>query len=58
MMKGLSSTFHNGLGPFDMLTLEGRSETTLFREWSKQVFHSLEFRKWNSYEDHLFLHSV
>ena len=28
-------------GPFKMMTVKGCSETALFREWSKQVLHSL-----------------
>ena len=33
-----------------MFTVKGWSETALFREWSNQVFDSLYFRKYISYD--------
>ena len=41
MVKVVSSTFYNSLGPFKMLTVKGCSETVYFREWSNQVIESL-----------------
>ena len=41
MIKVLSCRFHKCLGDFNMLNVEGSSETTLFRERSKQNFDSL-----------------
>ena len=41
MMKMLSFRFYKIVGPFNMLTVEGCSETVFFREWSNQVFDSL-----------------
>ena len=41
MMKVLSCTYWKSLGPFNMLTVKGCSETVFFREWSNQVFDSL-----------------
>ena len=37
-----------------MLTLEENSETALFGEFSNQVFESLQFQKYISYDDLLF----
>ena len=54
MMKVLSCRFYKSLGPFNMLTVKGVSETVFFKEWSNQVFHSLEFPKESSYDNHLF----
>ena len=36
-----------------MLTVKGFSETVFFREWSNQVFDSLEFPKKSTSGDHL-----
>ena len=41
MMKVLSCTYWKSLGPFNMLTVKGCSETVVFRERSNQVFDSL-----------------
>ena len=38
-----------------MLILKACSETTLFTECSDEVFHSLELRRYISYDHHLFL---
>ena len=45
IMKVLSCRIYNSLGPFNMLTIKGCSETVFFREWSNQVFDSLYFPK-------------
>ena len=58
MLKALSLRFLNYLGRFHMLTLKVFFETVLFREWSNQDFHSLQFRKYISYDDHLFFQNV
>ena len=58
MMKVLSCTYWKSLGPFNMLTVKGCSETVFFREWSNQVFDSLYFPKESSYDDHLFFQNV
>ena len=39
------------LGPFNILTVEGCSETTFFREGSIQVFESLYFREYIRCDD-------
>ena len=41
MIKSLSWRFGKYLGRFHMLTVNARSETELFIEWSNQDFHSL-----------------
>ena len=41
-----------------MLTVEGYSETAIFREWCIQVFDSLYFGKYISYDDLLFFENV
>ena len=41
MMINLSCRFHKYLGPFNMLTAKGFSETALSREWFNQVIDSL-----------------
>ena len=50
----LSCIFHKSLRPFNMLSVEGSSEKTLFREGPNQDFESLQFPKYNSYDDDLF----
>ena len=40
-MKVLSSKFYKSLGPFNMLTVKGCSETVFFREQFNLVFDSL-----------------
>ena len=37
MIKGLSLRFQKCLGNFNMLIVEGYSDTVLFSEWLKQV---------------------
>ena len=54
-IKVFSWRFPKCLRPFNMLTSELCSETVLFSEWSNQVFDSLQFRKYISSDDHLFL---
>ena len=44
IMKVLSSRFYKSLGPFNMFTFKGCSQTVFFREWSNQVF-DCNFRK-------------
>ena len=58
MIKVLSRRLHNCLGSFSMLTVLECSETVLFKEWSHQVFDSLYFRKYISYEDFIFFENV
>ena len=58
MTKALSWRFHKYLGCFHMLTVKARIETALFREWSKEDFHTLYFRKYISYENHPFLQNL
>ena len=41
MRKALQWIFRKYLGRFHMLTVKSCSQTALFREWSKQDFHSL-----------------
>ena len=41
IIKVPSCWFHKYLAPFNMLAVEGCSETAVFREWSNQVFDSL-----------------
>ena len=45
IMKVLSCSICKSLGPFNMLTIKGCSETVFFRELSNQAFHSLYFPK-------------
>ena len=45
IMKVLSCRIYKSLGPFNMLTATGCSETVFFREWCNQVFESLYFPK-------------
>ena len=37
-----------------MLTVDGSSETWLFREWSNEIFHNVSYRKKIGYDDLLF----
>ena len=41
MRKVLSCSCCKSFRPFNMLTVQGRSETVFFIEWCNQVFHSL-----------------
>ena len=41
MMKVFWCSFQKSSGLFNMLIVKGGSETLFFKEWSKQVFHSL-----------------
>ena len=41
MVKVLSCRFYKSLRAFNMLAVKECSEMVFFREWSKQVFHSL-----------------
>ena len=56
--KKLLWRFHKCLGHFNMLTVEGCSETVLFGEWSDQVWDSRKFWKYISYDDLLFFENV
>ena len=58
MIKALSWRFRKYLGNFIMLSVKACSETTLFTEWSDEVFHSLKFRQHISYEHDLFFQYV
>ena len=42
------------LGGFDVLTVEGYSETALFQHLSNDVFHNLELQKYIGYNSDLF----
>ena len=54
IMKVLSWRLYKSLGPFNMFTVKGCSETVFFKEWTNQVIDSLEFPKYSSYADNLF----
>ena len=54
MIKVPSCRFLKCLGSFDMLTVDGCFETALFGEVPDQVFDSLQFRKYISYDDLFF----
>ena len=41
-----------------MLTAKAGSETMLFIEFSIKDFHTLQFRKYISYDDHVFFQNV
>ena len=41
-----------------MLTVEGCYDTALFSEWFNQVFDSLQFQKYMSYNDLQFFENV
>ena len=58
MIKSLSGRFCKQLGRFHMLMAKACSETVLLREFSNKDFHCLSFRKYISYDDHLFLENV
>ena len=58
MIKVLLSRFRRYFGRFHMFTVKACSETALFREWSNQDFQSLQFRKFISYDNHLFFQNV
>ena len=53
-MKVVSCRSYKSLRPFNILTVWECSETVFFREWSKQVFDSLQFPNQSSYDDHFF----
>ena len=55
MVKLLSFRLQERFNPFVMLSLEGYSETRLFRHFSNDVFRGTEFRKHISYEGYPFL---
>ena len=46
------------LGLFTMFLVEGYSETVLFRYLSNHVFQTLQFRKYISYDCHLYFEYV
>ena len=54
MIKALSRRFPKYLERFHIMTPKACSEMALFRELSNQHFHSLQFQKYISYDDHLF----
>ena len=58
MVKMLTWRFHKSLGFFKMLIVKGRSETRLLREWLNQVFDSLKFWEYISYDDYVFFRKV
>ena len=57
MIKVHPWRFHKSLQHFNLMNVRGCSETPCFRELSNQVFHSLYFRKYISYEYLLFVFS-
>ena len=58
MIKALLWRFGKYLEHFYMLTAKACCETVLFRESSNHVFHSLLFREYMRYDDHLFFQNV
>ena len=58
MIKVVPRIFKQCLAPFSMLTVEGPSETGLFRYLSKHLFCTPYFQKYISYQGHLFLQNV
>ena len=58
MINTPSWRFRKHLGRFHMLTTKACSETVLFREFSNKDFYSLQFRKYITYDDHLFFQNV
>ena len=58
MIKALSWRFRKYIRRFHMLTVKGCSETRLLGEWSNQAFHSLQFRKYITYDDQFFFENV
>ena len=58
MMKVFLCRFHKSLGLFHMLIVKGISEMVFFKEWSKQLFLRVQFKKSSSYENHLFFQNV
>ena len=58
VIKALSWEFSQHLRRFHMLHAKDCSETLRLREFSNKDFHSLEFRKHISYDDHLFFQNV
>ena len=56
--KSAVCRFHKCLGSYNMLTFGQCSETALFKDWSNQVFRSLQFREYISYEDHHLFQNV
>ena len=53
MIKALSCSVRKYLAHFHMLTVKAYSKTALFREWSNQIFDSLEFWKYISSDENL-----
>ena len=57
-MKVLLCRFQGWLGPVNMLTADGSSETALFIHLSEDVFRRKKNRKYLSYEANLFFQMV
>ena len=55
IIRVLLCRFQHCLGAFDAFPVEGCSETRLFTHLSNYVFRSPQFRKYISYEGHLFV---
>ena len=55
MIKVLSWRLQKSFLLFNVLTVEGRSETGLFRYLINHVFHSFLYRKYVSHEGHIFI---
>ena len=55
MIKMLSLRLNQFFGPLTMSPVERSSQTVVFRHLSKHVFRGRYFRKYISYEGHLFL---
>ena len=58
IIKSYSWRFRKHLSRFHMLTSKACSETILLREFFDKDFQSLQFRKYISYDDHLFFQNV
>ena len=58
MVKVLPLRLQHYFDPFAMLSVEGSSDTRVFRRLSKPIFRSPYFWTHISYESHLFLQKV
>ena len=50
--------FKQFLGHFHMLFVKASSEMGVFTEWSDEFIHSVKFRKYISYDHHIFTQNV
>ena len=58
MIEALSLIFHKCFGPFNILTVERCSDTTLFSELSNQLLEGRSFRKYIAYDGLLFFENI